>query len=308
VALVEKLVDHFGEPFGDSSAIPTYIVSDFAVRHVKVALSGDGGDELFGGYPTFWKVSRWGNLDRIPQPARAALGKIADLLPYSAYGKNYLRLMSRPSGLVRYFEFNYVPYFLRERLLQPEWMLPADEGFFLRTFADCLLPRGADTLSQAMYFEATANLTGDMLVKVDRMSMAASLEVRCPMLDHELAELAATVPHHWKIDADKGKRILLKAIGDRLPPELLTRGKMGFGVPLPHWFRGSLREMLWDKLTSRRFLDRGMISEGFLRELLEEHQSGRRNNSARLWSLLVLELWFERTEQAVAPAQSCVTN
>jgi asparagine synthase (glutamine-hydrolysing) len=156
-----------------------------------------------------------------------------------------------------------------------------------------------------MYFEATANLTGDMLVKVDRMSMAASLEVRCPMLDHELAELAARVPHHWKIDADKGKRILLKAIGDRLPPELLTRGKMGFGVPLPHWFRGSLREMLWDKLTSRRFLDRGMISEGFLRELLEEHQSGRRNNSARLWSLLVLELWFERTE---APVQACVTN
>jgi asparagine synthase (glutamine-hydrolysing) len=294
LSLVQKLVDHFGEPFGDSSAIPTYIVSEFAARFVKVALSGDGGDELFGGYDSFVAVSKWGRLDRIPLFVRRLMDRVAGWLPYSAYGKNYLRMISRPSALERYFEFNYAPYFLRSRLLQPDWMLPAEAGFLGRTFADCLLPEDADIVSQAMYFETTANLTGDMLVKVDRMSMANSLEVRCPLLDHELAELAAAVPHNWKIAGGRGKRILLRAVGDRLPTALLSRGKQGFGVPLAAWFRGDLREMLWDELTSARFLGRGIAAEPFVRHLLEEHQAGRRDNNQRLWALLMLELWFQK--------------
>jgi asparagine synthase (glutamine-hydrolysing) len=293
VSLVERVVDHLGEPFGDASAIPTLILSEFAARHVKVALSGDGGDELFGGYGSFLAVSE-GKLDRLPAVMRPLTARIAEWLPYAAYGKNYLRMLSRPSALERYFEFNYSPYFLRERLLQPEWMLPADGAWLWRTFADCLLPNGADVLTQAMYFEATANLTGDMLVKVDRMSMAASLEVRCPLLDHELAEMAAALPHCWKLANGKGKQILLKAIGARLPPELLRRPKMGFGVPLAEWFRGSLRQMLWDRLTTQRFLERGIVSGPFVRRLLEEHQRGRRNNEMWLWSLLVLEMWLEK--------------
>jgi asparagine synthase (glutamine-hydrolysing) len=152
-----------------------------------------------------------------------------------------------------------------------------------------------------MYFEAPANLTGDMLVKVDRMSMAASLEVRCPLLDHELAEFAATLPHRWKISHGKGKQILLKALGDRLPPQLLARPKMGFGVPLDQWFRGSLRELLWTHLTAPRFLDRGIVSGPFVRQLLAEHQSGRRDNRHWLWSLLMLEMWLQQMEQPVTP-------
>jgi asparagine synthase (glutamine-hydrolysing) len=296
VGLVRRLVDHFGEPFGDPSSIPTFIVSEFAARYVKVALSGDGGDELFGGYDSFQAVSQ-GKLERIPGLARPLVAKLAESLPYSTYGKNFLRMISRPTALERYFELNYAPYFLRERLLQPEWMLPADAGFLLRAFDTCLLPSGADVLSQAMYFEGTANLTGDMLVKVDRMSMAASLEVRCPLLDHELAEFAATLPHHWKLSAGKGKRILLRALGERLPEGILHRPKMGFGVPLSDWFRGSLRELLWDHLTSPRFLSRGMVSAPFVRQLLEEHQSARRNNEQWLWSLLMLEMWFLELEQ-----------
>jgi asparagine synthase (glutamine-hydrolysing) len=294
VSLVERVVDHLGEPFADASAIPTLILSEFAAKHVKVALSGDGGDELFGGYESFLAVNE-GKLDRLPAVLRPLTARIADWLPYASYGKNYLRMVSRPTALERYFEFNYSPYFLRERLLQPEWLLPADGTWLRRTFADCLLPDGGDVLSQAMYFEATANLTGDMLVKVDRMSMAASLEVRCPLLDHELAEMAAGLPHAWKIANGRGKQILLKAIGDRLPAELLTRPKMGFGVPLPQWFRGSLREMLWDHLTAPRFLERGIVSGAFVRRLLEEHQRGRRSNELWLWSLLVLEMWLEKT-------------
>lgn len=297
VGLASRLVRHFDEPFGDESAIPTFIVSEFAAQHVKVALTGDGGDELFAGYDSFQEVQKNRIWDSVPRAVRRLLSRVADVLPYSAYGKNYLRMASRPAALERYFENNYAPYFLRRELLQPQWMLPADAAFITETFADCLLPDGADILSQAMYFEATANLAGDMLVKVDRMSMANSLEIRCPLLDHHLAEFAATIPNSWKVRDGRGKYIFIKALGDRLPPELLHRGKMGFGVPLAHWFRGSLRDFLWDYLTGPQFLNREIVSPPFLRRLLEEHERKRRDNSHWLWSLLMLELWFRTLQE-----------
>src|SRR5437879_3469031 len=212
VQLVERLVKHFDEPFADSSAIPTFVVSQFAAQHVKVVLSGDGGDELFGGYDSFVEMQKLSLMDRVPRVIRKTLALVADKLPYSAYGKNYLRMISRPSALERYFEHNYTPYYLRRRLLSPEWMLSADSAFLTRTFAECLLPGNADIVSQAMYFEATANLTGDMLVKVDRMSMANSLEVRSPLLDHHLAELAAAIPTSWKIHNGRGKHVFVQAV------------------------------------------------------------------------------------------------
>ena len=300
IGIIQKFIKHFGEPFADSSAIPTFIVSEFAARSVKVALSGDGGDELFGGYTSFQQVQRYQPMDLIPQPLRLLISWISARLPYSAYGKNFLHMMGRRNGLDRYFAFNYAPYHLRSRLLRPEWMMPAESGFLAQILPHCILPEDAGTLSQVMYWEATANLTGDMLVKVDRMSMANSLEVRSPMLDHELAELAATIPHAWKISGGQGKRILLDALGDRLPAPLLNRPKWGFGVPLADWFRGSLREFLRDHVTAAQFLDRGIVSPEFLRGLLDEHDSGRRDNSHWLWSLLVLSLWFQEIGQPAA--------
>ncbi|MCX6626782.1 MAG: asparagine synthase (glutamine-hydrolyzing) [Candidatus Solibacter sp.] len=299
IGIIQKFTKHFGEPFGDSSAIPTFIVSEFAARHVKVALSGDGGDELFGGYTSLRRAQSLSPLDHVPQLLRLLMSSISARLPYSAYGKNFLHMIGRRNGLDRYFAFNYAPYHMRSRLLRPEWMMPAESGFLARMLPHCILPGEAGTLSQIMYWEANANLTGDMLVKVDRMSMANSLEVRCPLLDHELAELAATIPHAWKIAGGQGKRILLDALGDRLPPALLNRPKWGFGVPLADWFRGSLREFLWDHVTAAQFLDRGIVSPEFLRTLLEEHDSGRRDNSHWLWSLLVLALWFQEIAQSV---------
>jgi len=305
VDLVPRLVRHFDEPFGDSSAIPTFLVSEFAARHVKVALTGDGGDELFCGYESFFHLDslRWA--DRVPQAVRRTLSAVADRLPYSAYGKNYLRGISRPTALERYFELGYTPHFLRQQLLQPEWMQPADAAFLYRTFADCLVGEGADILTNAVYFEATAKLTGDLLVKVDRMSMAASLEVRSPLLDHELAEFAMRIPYAWKMRAGQGKWILRDALGDRLPPELLSLPKKGFGVPLAKWFRGSLREFLWDHLTSREFLKRGVVSAPFLHQLLREHHSGRRDNQHWLWMLLMLELWFREVSQRSLENSAC---
>lgn len=302
VDLVSRLIRHFDEPFGDSSAIPTFIVSEFAVRHVKVALSGDGGDELFAGYDRFQALQKLRRLDAVPEILRSFISWAADRLPYSAYGKNYLHMLSRQTALERYFESNFAPWLLRNELLEPAWMLPADGAYLTRALAGFLLPADADLLSQALYFETTQNLPGDMLVKVDRMSMANSLEVRCPVLDHELGELAASIPHEWKIREGKGKYILLRALGSRLPAPLLNRAKMGFGVPLSLWFRGSLRSFLWDHLNSRRLLESGIVTPVFLQQMLTEHDTGRRDNSHWLWSLLMLELWLQQLEEPVEAA------
>jgi asparagine synthase (glutamine-hydrolysing) len=212
--------------------------------------------------------------------------------------------MGAPTALDRYFESNYTSYFLRKRMLRPEWMLPAGADYLRGLLPECFPPHGGDTLAEAQYFEATANLIGDMLVKVDRASMAASLEVRCPLLDHEFVEFAATIPLSWKRRNGVGKRILLEALGDRLPPPLLTRPKMGFGVPLDHWFRGPLREMTWDMLTGRRFTERGIADAGFVRYLLEEHQSGRRGNQHQIYGLLMLELWRRNLEEPALDSEN----
>jgi len=293
VDLVPRLVRYFDEPFADASAIPTYLVSQFAAQSVKVALSGDGGDEFFGGYSSFFEADRARRLDVIPLWVRALLSKTADLLPYSARGKNLLRSVSRPAPLERYFEsISFSAYFLRLQTLNPEWMSPQDAAALRGIFGSAILPDEFGCVSQAMHFEATAQLAGDILVKVDRMSMANSLEVRCPLLDHPLAEMANRIPNRWKMENGKGKQILLKALGDRLPKELLTRPKAGFGVPLAAWFRGPLRSMLRDALTSASFLSRGFTSAGRVNAMIQEHESGRRDNSYFLWLLLMLELWL----------------
>jgi len=309
VDLIKKLAWHYDEPFGDSSAIPTYIVSEFAVKHVKVALSGDGGDEFFAGYTVVGDVQRYDFVDRIPRALRKLISWTADGLPYFAYGKNFLHMVGSPTQLDRYFNTNYTVYFLRKRMLNPEWMLPADAAFLERMLPDNFNAGNDDLVSQLMYFEATNLLTGDFLTKVDRASMAASLEVRCPLLDHEFCEFATRIPTAWKWQNGKGKRILIDAFRDRLPAELLTRGKMGFGVPLDQWFRGPLRELVHDSLLGKRFLDRGIVSPDFARYLVEEHESGRRNNHHQIYALLMLELWFEGLQEPVAApdqAASCV--
>ncbi|HEY3738500.1 MAG TPA: asparagine synthase (glutamine-hydrolyzing) [Bryobacteraceae bacterium] len=297
VSLVERIARHCDEPLGDSSCIPTLIVSEFARKHVKVALSGDGGDELFGGYRVYFDVEEQKKFDAVPRFLRKGLSAVADRLPYSAYGKNYLRMMSRPTGLDRYLAHRGLPYFVSRQLLQPEWMLPAEAEFFRRQMPDFLLDPDADPLAQAFYFEGTAVLSGQMLVKVDRMSMAASLEVRSPLLDQELAEMAMAIPPDLKMRNGRGKAIFLDAVGDRLPAKLLTLPKKGFAVPLAKWYRTSLKSFLWDHLSSSEFLGRGMVSGPFVRTLLEEHQSGRRDNSDLLYSLLMLELWFRDWKQ-----------
>jgi asparagine synthase (glutamine-hydrolysing) len=298
VELVGKLVRHFDEPFGDSSAIPTYLVSKFAAEHVKVVLTGDGGDEIFAGYQSFFEVESLRKWDALPQAARRTITWIADSLPYSAYGKNFLHGIGRSTPLERYFEFVYAPFSLTRALFQPQWVMPLDEAEIRRSFNSCLLANGADVLAQAFYFEATAKLTGDMLVKVDRMSMANSLEVRCPLLDHRLAELAARIPARWKMRNGQGKFCFTESMRDRLPETVWNRRKQGFSVPLSQWFRGPLRSFLRDHLASQEFLHRDLVSPKFVQYLLDEHDSGRRDNKSWLWRLLMAELWFREWNSA----------
>jgi asparagine synthase (glutamine-hydrolysing) len=299
--LIPRLIRFFDEPFADSSAIPTYLLSEFTAAHVKVALSGDGGDELFGGYHSFFEVEKMRRFDVIPQIARRALGAVAGTLPYSAYGKNFLYSISRPHALERYFEYiSFSSSSLRTLVLTPEWCNAPGIEFLRETFGESILEDTHDAMSQAMYFEATSKLTGDILVKVDRMSMANSLEVRCPLLDHKLAELANTIPNHWKTRGGKGKLILLEALSDYLPAELLDRPKRGFSVPLDKWFRGPLRDYVGDNLHKRMFLQRGFVSPPHLDAMLQEHWSGRRLNAGFIWLLLVLELWLSELESPLS--------
>ncbi len=300
IDLVPRLVRQFDEPFADASAIPTFLVSEFARRYVTVALSGDGGDEFFGGYNEFFQTESRSRFDHVPQFGRGALSRVANALPYSFYGKNYLRMMSRPTALERYFECaTYSSYFLRSQVINPEWMLGNDDATMRHLLGGAILDDSHDCVSQAMQYCAAAKLTGDILTKVDRMSMAVSLEVRCPLLDHVLAEAANRIPNSWKLNRGRGKLILLKALGDRLPPELLSAPKRGFGLPMGAWMRGPLKPLLHDTLLSQKARERGIMRPAAVSRMLAEHESGRRDNSSFLYVLYVLEQWLTEFQAAV---------
>jgi asparagine synthase (glutamine-hydrolysing) len=293
LSVVDSLVEHFDEPFGDSSAIPTWSVFQMARKHVTVVLSGDGGDELFGGYDRYLPHPRVNAFDSLLGPAGRAAARVAwPLLPHGVTGKNFLRHVAQdPSG--RYLE--------SVRLFQPDelaTLLSAD----LRE--DIARNRGAGSSadrferpgslswsSQMMRFDLDTYLPEDILTKVDRMSMAHSIESRVPLLDHEVVDFAASLPSHMKIRDRERKRVLKKVAARLLPAEVLSRRKQGFGVPIGPWFRGRLKDYVVETLQSSRARQRGYFQARFVDRLVSEHLSGRRDHALRLWQLLMFELW-----------------
>lgn len=296
-----RLVWHLDQPFADSSALPTYYVSRAARERVTVALSGDGGDEIFAGYQRRYGVHRLENRLRrlIPGPVRrAVLAPLARVYPRSDLIPRPLRFKLVLSNLGQSFErayFNDMSLFLedeRRALLSSELLAQARHHDVFAGFARHFeRVRDADPLSRVLYVDFKTWLHNDILAKVDRMSMACSLEVRSPLLDHRLIEFAARLPAVLKYRGRVSKYLLKRHVSERVPDLSIHRPKQGFELPLAAWLRGPLREVAQDLLFSRRAAERGYVRPEEVRRIWESHQRGIRNRAAHLWALMVLELW-----------------
>ncbi len=297
--ILPKLVWHFDEPFADSSAIPTYYVSQLCRQHVTVALTGDGGDELFAGYPRYRAVRLGEQFDRRPGWLRAMVGgPYWRWLPASARQKSVVRRFKKLAASLRddpqrrYLEWISIFNFARRAELYTDdfvAQLPdADPFEFLHeAFARSA---GRDYVTRASLTDLVTYLPCDLMTKVDIASMAHSVECRQPFLDYRVVEFAAALPIRYKLRL-RAKRILREAFGDLLPRSVRRRGKMGFGVPLDHWFRGELADYVRQVLTDPQALGRNLFRAEAVERLLAEHASGRFDHSRRLWALLFLELW-----------------
>jgi asparagine synthase (glutamine-hydrolysing) len=299
---LEMLSGMMEEPFGDSSMIPTYYVSKLARQHVTVALSGDGGDELYAGYDRYLvnlRRSRYG----IPGwLGRVYRNQVYPVLPQDVKGRKFLWNLSL-SSRDRYLDgLSFLPALDRERSLFSDELL-AQAGQFenpLRQYEQFYDEAPAqDALSRLLYLDTKTYLTADILAKVDRMSMATSLEVRVPMLDHEFVEWTAGLPIEWKF-RNGTRKYLLKKLAERIgiPPALLHRPKQGFSLPLVHWMRDEMRSGLLSILTEPRTLQRGYFKPKEVRAMLDEHYRGYRNRAGAIWLLLILELWHRNFLEA----------
>jgi asparagine synthase (glutamine-hydrolysing) len=284
------------EPFGDSSMLPTYYVCRMARQGVTVALSGDGGDELFAGYDRYLVAMDRQKFDWMPQwLGRLYRDQFHHRIPNGMYGKN-LAWNASLTPRDRYLDdVSFLPALHRERslftdeFLQNAGQLPSPLRQWQRFYDDA---PAKDSLSRLLYLDTKTYLTADILAKVDRMSMATSLEVRVPMLDHEFVEWVAALPVEWKFRQGTRKYIL-KRLAERLgiPGELLHRPKQGFQLPLVDWMRNEMKDQFLRVLLEPRTLERGYFKPECVQSLVDEHVRGRRNRSGLLWRMLVLELW-----------------
>jgi asparagine synthase (glutamine-hydrolysing) len=310
IAVLPKIVRHHGEPFADPSAIPSYYLAQVTRQHVTVALNGDGGDESFAGYTRYVANSLAARLDGLPAPLRRAAGVVGERLPVRGDVSNPFnraRRLARAMALDAPSRYaGYVGCFdaaARDQLYSSEFRAisgasPADavirgpwEGASGDAVVDVMLEVDINTY-----------LVDDLIAKIDIATMAHSLEARSPLLDHELMELAASIPADMKVRGSQKKWILREALRGWLPDEILDRPKQGFSVPESDWLRTDLAGFARDVLLDRASLDRGYFDERAVRGLIDRHAAGADVEARRLWSLLVLELWHrECVDQAPAP-------
>jgi asparagine synthase (glutamine-hydrolysing) len=309
--VLPTLVRHYGEPYGDSSAIPTYYVAQMTRQHVTVALEGGGGDELLAGYERHWAARIAARYDTIPRFVRHGLIRpLIPLMPEPRQRRAFLRRAKRFMTaahlpvLDRYLHWvgAYTPAQKRSLYTDDFTRLLGDNdsGRWLR---NALAPEPQlDPVDAVLRADALLYLPEDLLAKVDIASMANSLEARAPLLDHRLVEFCAALPSSYKLKGRTSKWLLRQLMRDRLPPAILTRPKMGFGVPVGEWLRGELRPLLEDTVLSSRALNRDYFKGSAVRALVDEHLSRRADRTSHIWGLLMLELWFR--EFADAPLAS----
>ncbi len=299
IELIERLVHHYDEPFGDPSALPTFLLSELTRDHVKVALCGDGGDELFAGYERFAAALAIARYEHLPDLLRAGVRRSAELLPTSTRGRTLSKLrrllvrsdLTAPLALLSWV--GYVPAEQRAKLLNCSSVGTASDG--VDGYEDIWgRSAGAHPLDRLLDLNIRTYLLDDLLPKVDRMSMAHGLEVRSPFLDRELAEFAFRLAPSARLRGLSLKRVLRAAMTDLLPREILHRPKRGFGVPIDRWFRQDLRSYVRGMLCSQGSRVREYLAPPAIDEIVNEHQASAANYGDTIWSLLTLEIFLRR--------------
>ncbi len=299
--LVDTLAHHYDEPYADSSAIPTYRVCQLARKHVTVALSGDGGDETFGGYRRYQLHLLEERMRRaLPQglrrPLFGLLGRIypkADWAPRVVRAKTTFEGMARTSVEAYFHSMSFIRDPIRSGLYSRRFKAELG-GYHARAVFERHAERAGtdDPLALIQYIDLHTYLVGDINTKVDRASMAHSLEVREPLMDHELVEWVATLPSSMKLRGSNGKHFMKRALEPHLPSDVLYRPKMGFAVPLARWFRGPLRRRVRDGLLSGAMAECGMFDVAAMRSLIEQHEDGKRDHSTALWTMLMFDAFL----------------
>jgi len=304
---LEALLGAHDQPYGDSSAIPTFIVSRLAARDVKVVLTGDGGDEVFAGYERFRAALL---AERLPMPVRRAVAPLARWMPA---GNGHYHWTTRARRFLGALGTGLPWSYLQWQAIFPpeelrELMGGADVSVARRGFEAAFdASRGGESLHRLLHLNFSTYLPGDLLVKLDRTTMANSLEARCPFLDPALIEFVGALPPAYLTRGRQLKRILKRAFADLLPPSILQRPKHGFGAPLAAWFRGPLREYVSDLLLGPTPLLREHLNAELVRRLCTEHLSGQRDHSARLFALLNFEIWLRALRAGSARTGARVT-
>ena len=318
--VIPRIPDVYDEPFGDSSQVPTFLVAQLARQQVTVALSGDGGDEMFGGYNRYFQGDRiWRRLSGVPRGVRHASAAAIRALPPSAWQRVFDVVQAALPRRHRIAHAGDRVHKLADvfgaesalglyRLLISHWNEPD------RLVVDGREPEsrhmavagqlgGASFIERMMFTDAQTYLPDDIMVKVDRATMAVSLEARAPFLDHRVAELAWRLPLRAKVRGGMGKRVLRQVLFRHVPPALVERPKMGFGVPIDQWLRGPLREWADDLLAPERLRREGFLQPEPIAQAWADHRSGRRNRQYQLWDVLMFQAWLA-AERAVQPARA----
>lgn len=298
--VIPRLPEIYDEPFADMSAIPTYLVSEFARLDVTVALSGDGGDEMLGGYNRHVTGAKlWNRIKFLPKPVRAALGGAIKKLPPERW--NTL-IQSRPqAGTLMHKAANFLSMNTQEDIYQnllSSWPEPplknAAQTKTILNDSAFQPPAGLSFAEKMMYWDALFYLPGDILTKVDRASMASSLEARAPLLDRRIYEYAWRLPVQFKIRGGKGKWLLRQVLKRHVPEELFERPKQGFSVPVGEWLRGPLKDWAEDLLSVKKLERHGLLDAPAIRSAWDDHLAGRGANAQKLWTVLMFQAWYDR--------------
>ena len=299
--LISEIGTWLDEPLSDGSLIPTYLLSRFVRKHVTVALGGDGGDELFAGYPMYFGHKMAAIYDAIPRFLRAGIIEpVVNNLPVSTknlsfdYKAKRFVAASKYDAVTRHHSwFGSFSIGDQDRLLSKD-VLAASSGDIYRGAKELLKTTDAITEIERMQFlDINFYMAEDILTKVDRAAMAVSLETRAPFLDPRVAQFAASIPLDYKLKGNKGKYILKKAVADLLPKTILQRPKKGFGIPIAEWLKGRLNPLLHDMLSPSRLYEQGLFNSEYIQRLIAEHETGKASHHKELWTLLVFQLWFD---------------